>query len=61
MERLLQLLEDKRTIKLLDGTSDRSSLTWDSVFTSVHRLILKVEAISTTDIHSLMYLVCHIV
>jgi len=47
VERLLQLLEDKRTIKLLDGTNDRSSLTWDSLFTSVHRSILKVEAIST--------------
>uniref|UniRef100_A0A2Z5TRZ9 Putative serine-protein kinase ATM n=1 Tax=Reticulitermes speratus TaxID=60591 RepID=A0A2Z5TRZ9_9NEOP len=41
MERLLQLLEDQRTMQLLDGTNDRNSLTWDSVFLVVHKSILK--------------------
>jgi hypothetical protein len=47
MERLLELLEDQRMIRLLDATNDRNSLTWDSVFLTAHRLILKVESVIT--------------
>jgi len=43
MERLSELLMDSRTANLLDRNNSTDNLTWDLLFQSAHRLILKVK------------------
>lgn len=42
MERLSELLMDLRTARILGRSDSGNNLTWDLLFQSVHRLILKV-------------------